>query len=308
MPDLFSPLKLGRMQLPNRIALAPAPTGLAHTDGFVGPELTAYYTRRAEGGVGLVVSEALMVVPPRPEPGSVHLGIYADPFVPGLRRLVSSIQAHGARVLLTLDAPPPVEATASELFALGDAYVLAAWRALCAGADGIMLAAADGGLLHTLFSPLQNRRSDAFGPGLDGRLRLPLAISENVRRWLGPRLVVGFRMLADELEPGGMTLQDSRVAAKRLIAGGVRLLDLVPPAGNTQVARFPGWAIPLANSIKRVTDVPVIGSGLLGDPLLADSVVRDGSVDLVMLDGALRADPDWPRTARAALAEASAEH
>jgi len=44
--------------------------------------------------------------------------------------------------------------------------------------------------------------------------------------------------------------------------------------------------------------VPVIGSGELGDPHLADSVVRDGSVDLVMLDGSLRRDPDWPLRAR----------
>jgi 2,4-dienoyl-CoA reductase-like NADH-dependent reductase (Old Yellow Enzyme family) len=206
-------------------------------------------------------------------------------------------------VLLTLDAStPPAPLTSADLLATADAFTLGAWRALCAGADGIMLTAADGGLLHTLFSPLHNQRADAFGPGLDGRLRLALLVCEQVRRWLGPRLLIGFRMLADELAPGGTTLQDARVAAKRLVAGGVRLLDLVAPANTAQVARFPGWAIPLANSIKRVADVPVIGSGLLGDPLLADSVVRDGSVDLVMLDGTLRADPDWPQAARALLA------
>jgi 2,4-dienoyl-CoA reductase-like NADH-dependent reductase (Old Yellow Enzyme family) len=91
------------------------------------------------------------------------------------------------------------------------------------------------------------------------------------------------------------------VAAKRLTAAGVRLLDITAPMAVAQVAHFPGWAIPLANSIRRVIDVPVIGSGLLGDPQLADSIIRDGSVDLVMLDQALRNDPDWPQAARQAL-------
>jgi 2,4-dienoyl-CoA reductase-like NADH-dependent reductase (Old Yellow Enzyme family) len=124
---------------------------------------------------------------------------------------------------------------------------------------------------------------------------------EGARRWLGYRLIIGFRLLADEFTPGGMSLQDARVAAKRLTAAGVRLLDITAPLAVAQVAHFPGWAVPLANSIKRVTDVPVIGSGLLGDPQLADSVVRDGSVDLVMLAQALRDDPDWPRAARQSL-------
>ena len=300
MPELFSPLRIGGLELPNRIAMAPLPTGLARADGFVTPELVAYYKLRAQGGVGLVVSEALQVVPPPNGPGVAHLGAYADAFVPGLRSLVAACHAHGARVLLTLDAPaPPAPLATSDLFPLIDAYIVAAWRALCAEADGIMLTAADGGLLHSMLSPLSNQRADAYGPGLDGRVRMPLEIIEGVRHRLGSRLIIGFRMLADEFTPGGATLQDARVVAKRVTAGGVRLLDIAAPTASPQVASFPGWAVPLANSIKRVTDVPVIGSGLLGDALLADSVVRDGSIDIVMLDGSLRADPAWPRAARA---------
>jgi 2,4-dienoyl-CoA reductase-like NADH-dependent reductase (Old Yellow Enzyme family) len=299
MPTLFSPLSIGGRQLPNRIVMAPASSGLASGDGFVHPELVKYYVHRARGGVGLVISEALQVTPPPDGADEPHLGAYADVFVPGLRGLVLAVQQHGSRVLLTLDAPPaPAAGDVSALRTLAEAFILATWRAHCAGADGVLLSAADGGPLYSLLSPLHNRRADSYGPDLAGRLRLPIEIVEGARRWLGSRLIIGFRLLADEFTPGGMSLQDARVAAKRLTAAGVRLLDITAPLAVAQVAHFPGWAVPLANSIKRVTDVPVIGSGLLGDPQLADSVVRDGSVDLVMLDQALRDDPDWPQMAR----------
>jgi 2,4-dienoyl-CoA reductase-like NADH-dependent reductase (Old Yellow Enzyme family) len=302
MADLFSRLTIDGHELPNRIVLAPLASGLAADDGFAGPELAARFGRFARGGVGLLLSEPLLVTPP-PAAGGPHVGAYADAFVPGLRQLVAAGRAHGAPVLLTLDAPAPAAPPApAALAALVEAYLLAGRRAMAAGADGIMLTTADGGLLHSLLSPLRNARGDAYGGDLAGRLRLTVEVVEGIRRWLGRRVLLGCRILADELAPGGLGLQDARVVAKRLTAAGVRLLDVAAPPASPQVARFPGWAVPLASSIRRITDVPVIGSGLLGDPALADSLVRDGSLDLVMLGAALRADPDWPRAAREQLA------
>lgn len=293
--DLFSPIAIGGRQLPNRIAMAPAPSGAAGPDGFVSDEAIDLYRRRAHGGVGLVISEALRVCPPADD-ATPHLGIYADAFVPGLRRLVLAAREAGACVLLALDEPA-VPAPTAPLAPLAEAFVRASWRANAAGADGILLSAADGGALHGLISPLHNRRADHYGADSAGRQRLALGIVETIRHWLGRRLIIGFRLIADEFAPGGLTLQDARVLAKRLTAAGVGMLDVAVPPDQPNVARFPGWTIPLAASLKRITDVPVGGSTDLGDPLLADSVVRDGSVDLVMLDQSLRRDPDWPRRA-----------
>lgn len=300
MADLFSPLTIAGRELPNRIVLAPTPSGAASADGFVGEVAIAAYARRARGGAGLLLSEPLRVVAPRGDLRDPHLGIYADAFVPGLRRLVAAARTHGARVLLTLDEPDAPGET-DDMGALGEAFIRGAWRAYCAGADGVMLTTASGGALHALLSPLRNRRADAHGQGPDGRRRLALSIVEGVRAWLGRRLLIGFTLLADEFSPGGLTLQDARVLAKRLTAAGVRLIEVAAPADPPNVARFPGWTVPLANSIRRVVDVPVIGSGELDDPALADSIVRDGSVDLVMVGQGTHGDPDWPRHAREAL-------
>ncbi|MEI8166652.1 MAG: NADH:flavin oxidoreductase, partial [Chloroflexales bacterium] len=296
---------IGGRGLPNRIAMAPGPCGATNPDGFVSDEALAYYTRRASGGVGLIITEALRVTPPEEALCTVHLGIYADAFVPRLRRLVTAIRVYGARVIFTLDdPPPPALAPIATLQVCIEAFAFAAWRAHCAGADGVMLTSADGGLLYSLLSPLHNQRDDAYGESSQGRQRMAIEIIEAIRRWLGTRLIIGFRLLADEFTPGGLTLQDARMLAKRLTAAGVHLLDVTTPDTSTNVASFPGWSLPLANSIKRVVDVPVIGSGDLGDPLLVDSAIRDRSVDLIMLDQTLRLDPDWPIKARVTLDDA----
>lgn len=299
MAHLFSPLTIARIEVPNRIVMASAGSGYATIDGFVDDALMTHYAQAAQGGVGMIITEPLMVVSP-PDHQRLHLGLYDDVFVPQLRRAVTAVKRHGARFLAMLDAPIEANQSQSEdLHALVEQYTLAAWRALAAGCDGVMLNAADRSLLHTLVSPLSNQRGDAYGGTLAGRLRLPLAIVECTRKWLGRRFIIGVRIVAEEFAPGGMVLQDARVFAKRLVAAGVNLLDITVDARTeAPLARFPGWCIPLANGIKRVIpDAPVIGSGLLGDPLLADSLIRENSIDLVMLRKTLHQYPNWPQTA-----------
>jgi 2,4-dienoyl-CoA reductase-like NADH-dependent reductase (Old Yellow Enzyme family) len=94
------------------------------------------------------------------------------------------------------------------------------------------------------------------------------------------------------------------VIAKWLIGAGVRLLEVsARTSGNTPIAQFPGWKVPLAAGLKAVVEVPVLVGGLSDDPKLTDSVIRDGSADLVALSEVLRVHPHWPREARAALVE-----
>lgn len=301
MPHLFSPLKLARISLPNRIVLSIGFSGHALPGGFVRPELLDYYVRRGAGGTGLICVEPTLVLP-SDAPGA-QLGIYHDAFVPGHAALAAQIHAQGARACLALAGPPqaPDKPRAMEL--LREAFIAGAWRAHAAGYDAILLSAAEPGALQALVSPLHNHRDDDYGGGLDGRLRLAQEIIEGVRAWLGRRLLIGFRLNIDELTPGGIELQDARVIARRIVGAGAGLLDVtVSERDGASVARFPGWRVPLAASLKRLLpDVPIITGGGLDDALLADSVIRDGSVDLVRIGRGLRADPDWPQRAFAAL-------
>lgn len=300
MDHLFSSLSISGIHLKNRIVMAPLVTSYASDDGTINDKLYEYYVRRAHGGVGLIVTEPARVLPPLRGTKYAHIGLYSNEFIPRLRRLSASVHGGGARLMLSLEAPAELAySSIPSLQALVPYFIQAARRAIAARCDGVMLSSSDGGVLHALLSPLLNRRQDEYGLTNTGRLRLTLEIIEGIRKFLGPRLLLGFRLLAEEFDVEGINLQDARVIAKRLVSAGVNLLDVnVDKQTEAPLARFPGWCIPLANSIKRfVPEVAVIGSGQLDDPLLADSVIREGSVDLVMVEQSLQQNPYWPHIA-----------
>ncbi|MFN3372432.1 MAG: NADH:flavin oxidoreductase [Chloroflexus sp.] len=299
MADLFTPLQVAGRRLANRIVMAPAPSGLAGRDGFCHAALVSYYERRARAGVGLIVTEPLFIC----EPGeaAAHLGIWHDGFLPGLRRLSAAAHAFGSRIVFLLEVPA-VGVPAARLVEL---YLQATWRALAAGADGVFLSIADDGGLAQLVSPLYTLSN---GGAASDRIQPVLAIIEHIRQRFGRRLWVGLRMPAAELIPGGLSHQDARLIARRAVAAGSQILDLTVTRFTPDVARFPGWTIPLITGIRRIaSEAVVIGSGQLSDPLLADAVIQDGSIDLVMLCTALRVMPEWPQMARRILFPVSVE-
>jgi 2,4-dienoyl-CoA reductase-like NADH-dependent reductase (Old Yellow Enzyme family) len=302
MLNLFSPLMLGRTRLPNRIVLAALPSGYAAPDGFVSHALAAYYVERARNGVGMLVLEQAYALPPAESP-IPHLGLYADAQVSDLHACIKAARKEGAAVLVMLDQPLQLASlNGAEIAEVGEAFIVAAWRARAAGANGVMLSAADGGPFEQLISPLRNQRTDRYGGEAAGRLRLLLDVIEGIQEWIGEQFIIGVRLNVEEFVPGGMTLQDARVIAKRLISTGVKLLEVSAEAGaDVPIARFPGWRVPLAAGIKAVVEVPVLVGALSDDPELSDGVIREGSADLVALSEFLRVQPRWPEEARTRL-------
>jgi 2,4-dienoyl-CoA reductase-like NADH-dependent reductase (Old Yellow Enzyme family) len=301
MGNLFSPLIIAGVYLQNRIVMSAEVDGYARLDGFISDELYHYYLDRVHGGVALIIMEPVAVFPPDPDTATPHIGLYDDAFVPELQNLVRAMHGGGVRLLVRLEAhADSATATPHEFATIREHFIRAAWRVRAAGCDGVLLSAANGGVLQSAISPLLNQRSDEYGGSSEKRLRLAMEIIEGIREWMGPRLLIGFRLIADDLSTCGLSLQDTRLIARRLAANGVNLLDVTADAqSDAPLAHFPGWHIPLVDAIKRVVpDLSVIGSGLLDDPHLADSVVRDGSLDLVMLDQTLDTNPYWPKIAQ----------
>jgi NADPH2 dehydrogenase len=302
MLNLFSPLTLGRMRLPNRIVLAAAPSDSAAPGGFAGAAFMAYYAEQAGGGAGMLVVEHTCALPPADQ-AMPHVGLYDDAQIAALHTCMAQVHAAGAAALIMLDQPLPItELSQDALVGLREAFIRAAWRARASGADGVMLSAADGGPFEQLLSPIQNRRSDRYGGALDDRLSLLLEVVEGIHGWIGGDFVLGVRVMVEEFAPGGLTLHDARVIAKRLVGAGAGFLEVGAQVGGPMpIARFPGWMVPLAAALKAVVDVPVMVGGLSEDPALVDEVIRDGSADLAALTEVLRADIGWPRRAQRAL-------
>jgi 2,4-dienoyl-CoA reductase-like NADH-dependent reductase (Old Yellow Enzyme family) len=332
LPLLFTPGRIGGVEIRNRIVMPSMTTRGADKDGFVTDDTLAYFCERADGGVGLITIEMAS-----PEKAGRHrnfeLGIYDDRFVPGLSRLVDALHERGAKVSIQLGhagghtrpdvtgGEPPVAPSAiahvvqegttetiiPEAMSLGrieqaiDAFVSAAARAARAGFDIVEVHAAHGYLISQFLCPAENLRDDDYGGSLENRARFGLAIVRRIKSHV-PGLPVIFRLNGDDFVRNGMTAAEARQVAVWAAEDGA---DAIHVTGGhyrslpSAAVMIPPMAMPdatflrFAADIRPLVKVPVIAVGRLGDPVLAIGAVQDGHADFVSLGRPLLADPDW---------------
>jgi len=325
MSDLLSPLSFAGLDLRNRIVMPPMWSGQANPDGQVNDRIIDYHRRRAAAGCGLVIVEHAFVQT-RGRHTATQIGAHSDAMVPMLSRLAAAIREEGAAACLQLAhagsrassqvlgvkpvAPSAVRhpyepqgdipqgLSAGEMDEVASAFGDAAMRADAAGFDALELHAAHGFLLSQFLSPLTNRRDDEYGGAVENRYRFHLRVLAEVRRRLDGRRAVFVRLGAHDETPGGVELVDSCATARALADAGANLIDV---SGGLQGSRGAGkgsaYFLPYAQAIRKVVDVPVIVTGGIGDPALADRIVREGWADLVGVGRAMLNDADWARKA-----------
>jgi 2,4-dienoyl-CoA reductase-like NADH-dependent reductase (Old Yellow Enzyme family) len=256
--QLFQPLTLSQLTLPNRIVIAPMCQYSAQ-EGNANDWHLMHYGSLAVSGAGMLVLEATAVS----AVGRItdaDLGIYSDDNQQALGRLMGSLRklsaipvaiqlAHAGRkasshlpwegaAQIAPDAPrgwvaqapsaiahaagevPPAEMTPAELAEVKDAFVAAAKAADALGIDGIEIHMAHGYLLHEFLSPLSNTRSDAYGGSLENRLRYPLEVFAAVRAAVPAAKPVWVRISASDWAPGGWDIDGSIALAQGLKALG----------------------------------------------------------------------------------------
>ena len=193
-------------------------------------------------------------------------------------------------------SPVPEPLDAAGLHEVVAAFVAAARRALVAGFQVVEIHAAHGYLLHQFLSPLANRRDDAYGGDLEGRIRLVLEVVEAVRGVWPAELPLLVRISATDWAEGGWDLEQSVELARRLGPLGVDLIDcssggLVP---GVRIPVEPGYQVPFAERIRREAEIATGAVGLITEPRQADAIVHDGRADLVLLARQLLREPSWP--------------
>jgi len=331
MSTLFSPVRIGNMELRNRVVMPAMTTRLANEDGTVSDATIAYFAARAAGGTGLVTVEMAS-----PERVGRHrfreLGIYDDRFVPGLRRLTDALHAHGAKASIQLGhagghtradicgetpiAPwsmphyvfevtgatvTPVEMTRERIEQTVRAFVAAAGRARQANFDCIEIHAAHGYLLSQFLCPAENRRRDAYGGSLENRARISLQIVTRIKTELRGFPLI-FRVNANDYFPGGLRFGDALKVAKWAAEAGADALHVTAghyrslPSAHMMTPPMncdEGIFVEYAARVKAEVAVPVIAVGRLGDPALAMRVVDEDRADLIALGRSLIADPEW---------------
>jgi 2,4-dienoyl-CoA reductase-like NADH-dependent reductase (Old Yellow Enzyme family) len=191
--------------------------------------------------------------------------------------------------------PAPHPLTVEELGDVRDAFVAATRRALTAGFDLVELHAAHGYLLHQFLSPLSNRRTDAYGGSLEGRMRFPLEVVEAVRAAWPHDKPLFVRVSAVDGSREGIGLEDTVTFARELRARGVDVVDVSGGGigGGWEHPLGYGYQVPFAARIRTGADVATMAVGLIVDARQAEAVVAGGHADLVALARQAQDDPSF---------------
>jgi 2,4-dienoyl-CoA reductase-like NADH-dependent reductase (Old Yellow Enzyme family) len=193
--------------------------------------------------------------------------------------------------------PAPREMTPGDIQDLIAAWGRAAGRARQAGFEVVELHAAHGYLIHEFLSPEANRRTDAYGGSRENRMRFAIEVVDEVRRfWPDDRPLFVRISAVDDM---GWTIEDSVALAHVLKAHGVDVIDCSSGgiAGHTLDAAQPpgyGYQVPYAERIRAETAIMTMAVGLIIHADQAESILANGSADLVALGRELLHNPNWP--------------
>jgi len=317
-PRLTSPLRVGPVELKNRVIMGSMHTRLENeADGI--NKLAAFYAARARGGVALIISgsvspnfegrveedgsvldtetaiaehkpvvEAVHAAGARMIMQVLHAGIYAKhPRLVGPRAVASPINRRVPRALSTEEVSRTV-----------DDYVRCAQLAAKAGYDGVEVMGSEGYLLNQFVAPRTNDRTDMWGGSLENRIRLPVEIVRRIRACLGAGFLIVYRISALDLVEGGLTADEIDALAKAVEQAGADALNTgigwhesVVPTIATSVPRG-AFAFATAR-LKKAVGIPVIASNRINMPGIAEAILAQDAADLISMARPLLADPDF---------------
>ncbi|MGB9894468.1 MAG: FAD-dependent oxidoreductase [Thermoproteota archaeon] len=323
--NLFSEVKIGRVTLRNRIVMPPMVMCYASSEGEINEQVIAHFEARAKGGVGLIIVEA-SYIHPSGKGFESEVAIDRDALIPRLHMLTNAVKVNGSAIAIQLyhggiqahvDQPvgpsaigrkvfppprTPRELTTREVEEMVEYFANAALRAKMSGFDMVEVHGTHGYLIAEFLSPLTNKRTDKYGVD---RTLFATEIVKRIKEKCGRDFPVIFRLVADEFEEGGITVEYAKEIAKKLEAAGVDAFDITGGNYDTADHIIPpvyydeqGYFFKQASEIKKVVHVPVISGGMIVDPIVADSAIKEGVVDLVFVGRQLIADPEWPNKVR----------
>ena len=327
MSRLLSPIRVGSVEVPNRVAFTAHGSFLDfYRPGISGDRYVAYEERRAAGGAGLIFLQTVHVHPSSHALG--HSTYEPDDLRQKLGSMATALHRHGTKVVQQLnhfgaqcrsDARANFEPlwgmddivsgegeaahrmTAAEIEEVLDGFARTARICVDAGIDGVELHGTHGYLLQQSFSPWGNHRDDEWGEPL----AFGKALIARVRQEIGREPVVGLRISTDDFmspERGGLGIEALRGIARALVDTGG--LDYVSQSEGARTGHYArsigsyrhrlGEFLPLAHGLRDAIGarVPVIAASRINEPGLAEQALEAGDCDIVAMTRALIADPD----------------
>ncbi|MDT3425872.1 2,4-dienoyl-CoA reductase-like NADH-dependent reductase (Old Yellow Enzyme family)/thioredoxin reductase [Paenibacillus forsythiae] len=322
---IFEPGKIGNLEIKNRLIVPPMLTEYAAEDGRLTERYIRYYEEKAKGGWGLIIAED-NAVEPRGAGFKNIAGLWSDELMQEHKELVERVHKTGAKIAVQVyhagreasseimgmrpvapspiqdptQSETPVEMTTDEVKEMVEKFAQAIRRCQEAGYDAIELHGAHGYLINQFVSPFSNKRTDAYGGNLMNRLRFPLEIIARAKELVGEEFPIIYRISADEMVEGGLTIEDTKVISQVLEHSGVAAIHasagvyktgaIVSAPTSIRTAVFSDYA----KEIRKVVNIPVFAVNKIIYPHVAESILKEGKADFVAMGRASTADPQFP--------------
>ncbi|OPJ62550.1 NAD(P)/FAD-dependent oxidoreductase [Clostridium oryzae] len=324
--NLFTPFKIGKMEVKNRLVFSPMGTNSSHIDGTIANDEIDYFEERAKGGVGLIIMGCQFLSKEIAQ-GSLE-GILEQTYViPQLTTVCEAVQRYGAKIIAQISCgtgrnafpnmlgEPPMSASPipstfnpavncrpmsyEDIQDVMKKFANSAKIAKDAGFDGIEIHGHAGYLIDQFLSPIWNKREDEYGGTPEKRTRFAREIVRSIRGAVGPDMPILFRISLDHRFEGGRTLEDSMPLIKLLEEEGVDAVDIDAGSYETIDYIFPPAYLGdacmdyVCEPARKTVNIPILNSGN-HTPETAVKLIESGNADFVMFGRQLIADPEMP--------------
>lgn len=320
---LFTPFKIGKMEVKNRIVMSPMGLNAGHLDGTIDKDEIDYWEDRARGGTGMIITGCMFLTKDLAQ-GSLEGYLDQTYVIPPLTTLCESVQRYGAKICAQLSCgtgknafanmygDPPVSASAipsmfnpnlicraltvEEIQEIMKQFAFSAKLLKDAGFDAIEVHAHAGYLVDQFMSAVWNKREDEYGGTLEKRMRFPVEIVKSIRSAVGPDMPILFRIACKHHFEGGRTLEESMPMLKILEQAGVDALDIDSGSYENIDYIFPPAYLgdacmqDVCEEARKVVKIPLLNSGN-HTPETAVKLIESGDADFVMMGRPLIAEP-----------------
>ncbi|HHT9155947.1 MAG TPA: oxidoreductase [Candidatus Tripitaka sp. YC43] len=337
LAELFKPIRLGTMQVPNRFVRSATNECLTDKGDYVTDRLADLYEALARGGVGLIIT-GYAYVRPDGKSSTFQAAIYDDKFIPAYKRITERLRPYPARIVLQIAhggrqsipsacngspiAPSPVpypvtkltprEMTGDEIREIIRSFAQAASRAREAGFHGVQLHSAHGYLLSQFISPFTNRRQDKWGGGVENRARILLEVLKACRKEAGKEFPILIKLNSDDCIGDGLKIEDAVKIASMLGKAGIDAVEVSGGIGDSSPSACrpdidsPGkeaYFSDNARKIKEAVSLPVICVGGIRSREVMESIISTKKADMVSMSRPFIREPDLVERLRKGLTD-----